>query len=221
MKYPAGIERISTALSFLAGIFLLALMVLTVADVAGRTFWNQSIIGTIDISTLLLVGVAFLGLASAEITARHVAVSIVEERLPLRVRAVGAALRLALMVFLGAVLVWGMGEGALSALHRGERTNDILRLMTWPAKAMLWISFVCFFIPVVLREVREIRGFWHGRVVIEDQVEHVLHDHHEFDDLHDHTLNAHHSPSAAASDSAPSSSVHAAPSAPTKGGDSR
>ncbi len=151
---PAPLALVSRAFGVLAGLLLLSLALLTVADVASRNLWDRSIVGTVDISTVLLVAIAFLGLAQAELDGRHVRVEILEQRLsPAWRRALGLV-RVAVLVLLGALLVWGLGDSLLGALDRGETTNDILRLPTWPARAALVLSFACFFVAALYRELR-------------------------------------------------------------------
>lgn len=147
--------RISAAIfSITAGLLLLVLVVLTVADVGSRALWNQSILGTVDISTLLLVAIAFLGLASAEIDGRHVSVGMLEERFTRGRRKVLSAVRAVLLAGIGLLLCWGLGEVLFNAIDRGETTNDILRLLTWPAKLVLFVSFVAFFLAAIAKEIQ-------------------------------------------------------------------
>lgn len=150
---PRPVLLVVRALSVIAGVLLLALILLTIADVVSRNARDRSIVGTVDIATMLLVAVAFLGLASAEADGRHVAVELIESRLGVRTRAVFSVLRALLLVGLGALLTWGLTEVLLSATARGETTNDILRLPTWPAKVVLLASFAVFFVVAVWKEL--------------------------------------------------------------------
>ncbi|CAN3128886.1 TRAP transporter small permease subunit [Mycobacterium sp. smrl_JER01] len=149
---PRPLSVIVRGLSVIAGVLLLALILLTIADVISRNARDRSIVGTIDISTMLLVAIAFLGLANAEADGRHVAVELIESRLGVRTRLVLSVLRAALLVGLGALLTWGLTEVLTSATARGETTNDVLRLPTWPAKLVLLASFVAFFVVALWKE---------------------------------------------------------------------
>ena len=157
VELPKPLVAISSVLSQIAGLLLLVLVVLTVADVLGRSLRDQSILGTVDISTMLLVAVAFLGLASAEVEGRHVMVDLVEMHLKPAVRVALGVLRVVLLAALGLLLLWGLQEVFLSALDRGETTNDILRLPTWPAKLVLFLSFALFFVVAIWKAVLDTR----------------------------------------------------------------
>ncbi|MGC5615583.1 TRAP transporter small permease [Georgenia sp. Z1491] len=161
-RLPRPITGFAQVLSLLAGALLLVLALLTVADVVGRSVFDRSIVGTVDISTMLLVGVAFLGLAAAQVDGRHVDVDLVEARLPQGARVAMALTRCVLLVLLGAVLTWGLTEQLLSAHGRGETTNDILRLPTWPAKLALVVSFALFFVTAVWSTVLDVRRLRRG-----------------------------------------------------------
>jgi TRAP-type C4-dicarboxylate transport system permease small subunit len=150
---PRPLLVIVRSLAVVAGVLLLVLILLTIADVVSRNARDRSIVGTVDIATMLLVAVAFLGLAAAEAEGRHVAVELFESRFGVRTRAVFSVLRSVLLVGLGALLTWGLTEVLISAASRGETTNDILRLPTWPAKVVLLASFVLFFVVAVWKEL--------------------------------------------------------------------
>lgn len=152
---PKPLQIISQALVVISGILLLFLIFLTVGDVLGRTTANKSIVGAVDISTLALVAIAFLGLAAAEIDGRHVSVDLVEMNLPAKLRIALAALRTVLLALLGLVLSWGLWDSMVSAFDRMETTNGILRLATWPVKGALVASFVLFFIVAIWKSINE------------------------------------------------------------------
>lgn len=150
---PRPVLVVARTLSVVAGILLLGLILLTIADVVSRNARDRSIVGTVDIATMLLVAIAFLGLASAAADGRHVAVELFESRVGVRTRLVFSMLRTLLLIGLGLLLTWGLSEVLVSAANRGETTNDILRLPTWPAKVVLLASFVVFFVVAVWKEV--------------------------------------------------------------------
>lgn len=65
---PRAVTVIARGMSIVAGLLLLGVILLTVADVVSRNARDRSIVGIVDIATMLLVAIAFLGLASAEAT---------------------------------------------------------------------------------------------------------------------------------------------------------
>lgn len=171
VTFPRPVRAFSSALVIIAGVVLFGLALLTVADVMSRNLRGQSILGAIEISTLLLVAVAFFGLAAAEIDGRHVSVSLLEERAGRRGRMAMSLLRAVLVTLLGAVLVYGMFGTFDGALERGETTNDVLRLPTWPAKLAVALSFLLFFVLAIWRELLTFRALRAGEEVPSSDVE--------------------------------------------------
>lgn len=149
---PGAVRSAASWLGTVAGVLLLFVGGLTVADVVSRNASGQSILGVVEISTLLLVAIAFLGLAAAEVNGKHVTVSLVEERLGQNGRIALSVLRSIFLVILAVILLTGMSVVLESAFTRGETTNDVLRLPTWPAKVILLMSFAFFFVVALWKE---------------------------------------------------------------------
>lgn len=80
-------------------------------------------------------------------------VELFESRFGPRTRLVLSVIRTVLLIALALLLTWGLSEVLLSAIERGETTNDILRLPTWPAKLVLLASFAMFFVVAVWKEL--------------------------------------------------------------------
>lgn len=161
-EFPKQIKKLTAVLSIIAGILLFFIGGLTVADVISRNVRGQSVLGVLEISTLVLVAIAFLGLAAAEIDGKHVTVSLLEERLGTKTRLAFSVLRTLLLVIIGIALLIGMFFVLESSITRGETTNDILRLATWPAKLVVFISFLLFFATAIWKEINIFRAFRKG-----------------------------------------------------------
>lgn len=106
------------------------LMMLTVADIAGRTFFNFPIRGTIETCSFMLSVMVALGLAVAVLERRHIKVDLVMDRLPKRAQfIIDNALLIVTFSFL-AILFW---YNAVSAIHL-HRYTSILHLSHRPFK---------------------------------------------------------------------------------------
>ena len=152
---PKSIRHLISVLSVIAGIFLLVIIGLTVADVGLRNLAGKSILGTIDISSLLLVSIAFLGLSSAEVDGRHVSVNILEVHLSHKIRCIFSLIRTVLFVAIAMTITWGIFGTLISAIERQETTNGILRILTWPTKFLLLISFFCYFLILIWKSIHD------------------------------------------------------------------
>ena len=70
-----------TISAYLAGLVLVALMLLTTADVAGRYFFNSPITGVFDVTHFAVLIMVFLGLAYCGFQGGHVAIDILYNQL--------------------------------------------------------------------------------------------------------------------------------------------
>jgi len=116
---------------YLAGMALLAMLALTVADIAGRTLFNEPLPGTVEVTALLLVIVVFLGLGHSEDLGDHITVDLLYVRVGKRVKA-------ALNIFAGVVSVVVIGLMAFQIYHFALRQRDsgaetpVLEWPIWP-----------------------------------------------------------------------------------------
>ncbi len=76
------ISRLSKFLSYAAGLVLIAMMLLTTADVAGRYLFNSPIMGVFELTEFMMVSLVFCSLAYTQSKRAHVAVDILGTILP-------------------------------------------------------------------------------------------------------------------------------------------
>lgn len=74
--YPISkiLDRIASAILFL-------MMLLTIADVFLRKVFSKSILGTVEVTEFMMVGLVFFSLAHTEVLNRHVKVDLIMSRL--------------------------------------------------------------------------------------------------------------------------------------------
>jgi TRAP-type C4-dicarboxylate transport system permease small subunit len=105
-------------------VFLAAMMLLTVADVAGRRLFDRPIHGTFELVELLLTCTFFFALPAVFLRDGHILVDMIDSRLP---RAVSWLKRFALAaaaVVLG-IIAWRSWIFAENALAFGDVTADL------------------------------------------------------------------------------------------------
>ncbi|RLA83778.1 MAG: TRAP transporter small permease, partial [Deltaproteobacteria bacterium] len=126
--------RRTTYLMGMGGMLLLIpMMVLTTCDVIARAFWHKPIMGTMELSSYMLVLFVFSGLAYTQQVKGHVRVTFLVSRLGKRWRCLLEAMAYLLCLFITAVLVWqGWAVGVQ------ERTvSDMLRIPQRPFRLFL------------------------------------------------------------------------------------
>jgi TRAP-type C4-dicarboxylate transport system permease small subunit len=128
-------------LFFLSGVVLVTLMLLTVADVAGRYIFNHPIRGNIEISMQMMAYVTLPGLAYTLIKGIHVRVSLVLERLPQKVRIEAEVLADIMGLFLCGLLTWGSWVQFWDSWIVWEFMPAAVRIPWWPAKLVMPVGF--------------------------------------------------------------------------------
>lgn len=123
-------KRMETILAMLAGVALLAMMVLSFCDVVGRYGFNKSIFGTAEYVELLMVIAIFAGVAFVTASDSHIKVEIFE---PLIARRFPRLQRWTVLIFSIAMYLTIAIEltcHAIDSFESGRRTA-VLNLPQW------------------------------------------------------------------------------------------
>ncbi|KAA0972002.1 TRAP transporter small permease [Aureimonas fodinaquatilis] len=145
------IRFLANALTFIAGIGLMLMMLQTMADVVMANFFGRPIRGNLEIvSVYHMVLVVFLPLAFVELRHEHIVVDLMAQLLPkpvLRVCLVFGYLVCA--VFFG-ILAYQTWLDALNAWRVNEIMMGAVYVTIWPAKFALPVGFAAIFLAVLL-----------------------------------------------------------------------
>jgi TRAP-type C4-dicarboxylate transport system permease small subunit len=130
------IQRLNRWVCYGGMLLIIPLMLLTSADVIGRTAWARPIPGIVELSSYMLDVFILLGLAYTQQIKGHVRVSMLTLRLPQRARIFLEIVVTILSLFIMALLTWqgfivGMEETAVS---------DMLRIPQRPFKLMVGLA---------------------------------------------------------------------------------
>ncbi|MDD4238422.1 MAG: TRAP transporter small permease [Desulfotomaculaceae bacterium] len=87
-KFTGLVTELSRVLDKIAGLCLVAVMALIVANILLRAIFKSPILGTIDYVTFLTAVMIGLSLAYCAVQSGHIAVDFFVERLPLKIQAV-------------------------------------------------------------------------------------------------------------------------------------
>lgn len=133
----AGIRGLTSLAAVLAAVGIAALMLISVGHVVLRTAGGGGIPGQIEVSEIILVGVAFLGMAYAQRRSAHVGTSLLTDRLPARAARVARACGKWVMVLFVAWLLYATAERAISSYLIGESRFGLVPVPIWPARVLL------------------------------------------------------------------------------------
>ena len=147
--------RIESAMALAAGLFILAIMLLAVANILGRKLFNLPVPGFIDWIVQAVPIVAFLGIAYCQRLGSHIRMDIVVRALHGRFLWAFELFSVILMGVLTFILAIGSWSHAERALKLGDSTIDI-NLPTWPVKLLVPIMFSL----LLLRLLLQVWGYW-------------------------------------------------------------
>jgi TRAP-type C4-dicarboxylate transport system permease small subunit len=127
---------------YAAALALAAMMLLIVADVLGRSFFNLPVRGQYELVELALGYTVFLALPAVFLRDAHLVVDVADHFVSMRVRrALDLAGALASIAALG-VMLWQMVPQALYMMNFGDMTFDLQIPKTWYAlPALVGIVF--------------------------------------------------------------------------------
>jgi TRAP-type C4-dicarboxylate transport system permease small subunit len=125
----SGVNPVLTQISRYSGfggaIFLVAMMMVTVADVILRALFNLPITGAYDLVQLFLVGTVFLSIPEVFLNDENIVIDFIDHIFgPTAVGLLKIIANLASLVFL-AVLSWRMIQPALDSMQFGEVSPDL------------------------------------------------------------------------------------------------
>ena len=128
------------------------LMVLTVANVILRDFFDKPIMGTPELSEFMMVLVIFLALAWCAITRKHVKVELIVNRFSPRIQAIlnGITLLLTLGVFV--IITW---QSALESMVVYD-TTSLLRIPHTPFYWIMTFGLGLFCLSIIVLIIENI-----------------------------------------------------------------
>ncbi len=110
----------------MSAIVLLALMALTLADVVGRYWLNAPIIGSFEVTEMMLAALVFCALPMVGARGEHVSVDLLDSYLP--ARRLRMRLSEALVGLMLAATSYAVAMKALESYHYGDQSA----MLQWP-----------------------------------------------------------------------------------------
>jgi TRAP-type C4-dicarboxylate transport system permease small subunit len=157
--FVKAIRSISLVLSWVAGIILVIIMLLTIINIIARTFY-QPMLGNNEIVAYAFAIVVAFGLAYTACEKRHVSVVVLVSRFPPRAQATISIIMNVLSIVVFAVIAW---QGAAFGLEKwmtvGEN-DPVLNIPILPFRLTMTLgcTVLCLvFISDLFKLVREAR----------------------------------------------------------------
>ncbi len=156
LRVDRGVFQLEKLFNMTAGMVIMALMLLAVAQVVGRKFFNYPVMGYVDWVESAMAVFAFLGIAYCQRLGGHVRMELLIGRFVGRPRWVLETIGTLIAIFIITVLIWYAYQHFLRAWLIGDSSMDI-ELPIWPGKIIVVIAFVSLIARLVIQLVGFLR----------------------------------------------------------------
>jgi TRAP-type C4-dicarboxylate transport system permease small subunit len=156
-KVEKFIRSIIEASGIVGVIFLLAMMMMTVADVVLRYFFRRPIVGSVEISTLLMVCVVFLAIAWCALKDGHISVDIITSKLSKRGRAFLNGFDNLLTFALALIIAWRTFVEATS-VKKMDVNSPLLGIPRYPFIFVTAFGFLLLFFAALILFIRNVKS---------------------------------------------------------------
>lgn len=128
-------------------VVLFIMMIMTITDVLLRKFSNISILGTVELTELMMIVVVFSSLAECQVHDGHIKVDLVLKGFSPRVQSLFDVITQSICFFLFSLMTWAIWRHAESMKEWGEVTVDL----ALPVYPFIYVAVVgCALLALVL-----------------------------------------------------------------------
>lgn len=146
------LSRIENLFNDIGGVFIFALMWLTMAEVLGRRLLNSPVPGAIDYIEVGMAAFAFMGAAYCQRLGGHVRMDLLVANLRARLLWGVEALAILVGVIYIGIIVWASAQDAWRSYDLGDETLDA-HVAIWPSKVIVPVA-------MALLELRLLVNLW-------------------------------------------------------------
>lgn len=148
--FDRWLQPIENGLNLVAALSIFALMLLGVAQIALRKFFNAPIVGYIDLVELSMATFAFLGAAYCQRLGDHIRMEILVGMLKGRALWIAELIATIAALVMVTVLVWFGWDHFLRSYLIGDTTIDA-EYPVWPSKLLVPIAFAVWWLRLLLQ----------------------------------------------------------------------
>lgn len=159
---PSGIvdrtlSVIEDGLVIVAGLIVLALMIVVTADVIMRSLFNYPLPNSYEYMELGMVFIVYLGAAQVQREKRHIAIDALVKALPPRGRALAEMLGCLIGLVLMTAIGWWGAQAAWNSYVTSEYIGSVARLPVLPARIALMAGVLVLSLRLLIDTARYAR----------------------------------------------------------------
>jgi len=135
------IKKINYLLNYISSFLLGGLMLMTVADVVSRRFFNAPIRGTFELTLLTITVIVYLGFAHANDYKEHIVIDVLYDALPHVGKRIFSMISAIISLALSALMAAAVYEH-IFRLHASGATSASLQIPMWPIAITAFVGLV-------------------------------------------------------------------------------
>ncbi|MGJ8609544.1 MAG: TRAP transporter small permease [Octadecabacter sp.] len=144
-RLRAGLERVIAVLEWTTCALIMAMMMLTFADVIGRYVFSSPIFGASEMISALLALTIFAGLGITNARDEHIAVELVDHHFRRMSPRIYDLIIQLFSIFAMALVAFVLAEAALEAYHQNARTFVLEIPQYWVAGGVSFLAVLSVF----------------------------------------------------------------------------
>lgn len=138
----AMIARLQQWLGITAIVFMILMMVSTVADVTGRWAFNSPINGSVELVRVLMVFAVFFTLGYAQLKKQHIRAELLVSRLSPAPKMLLDGFGLLLALGFAGLVSYGATKVAINSTLQFEYASGLINFPIWPARVALAVGCI-------------------------------------------------------------------------------
>lgn len=162
MPIENGIRKIESVFLFIGVGMLLLMMFLGAGDVLGRYLFNNPIKGALEVSQLMMAGVALLCWGYTQAIKGHINIEILLVRYPARVQSLINFISLILTIIVFGLITWQSTLIAVETLKQNRMLENI-PLPLFPFKFMVPVGAFVLCLESIIQVIHLIFGVKRGK----------------------------------------------------------
>lgn len=144
------VNRLSRFFAELSGWLIVPMMLTVFLDAVLRGLFNTAVAGVIELNSLLLVAMVYLGLAGAQSSGGNFRVTLLVDRMGRRGRQLVTAFSYLLLLVTLAILLWYCFSAAMYSYSREEVSYGLISFPLWPSRALICLGLLLLLIQYLV-----------------------------------------------------------------------
>lgn len=158
MKLLRAVERLNIFMGVASGVAIFLITLIVVADVTLRALFGQPVPGATELSTLLMVALVFLGLASVQTAKANFRMEVLIDILPPGIARVVNFMTTVIALIAISIIGWYTAQEAFHALSVKEMSYGAVSFPIYPARVIIAVGFILLALQLLIDAVFLLAG---------------------------------------------------------------